>query len=807
MWAVLTVSALVLAVFASRLEFEEDITKLLPQTEKASRSGLAFGQLSVKDKIFVQIEAKAGREQTAGQLAQACDEFVALLQEKDTATAYMSNVLYRIEPEWLINGLDYALMHFPGFVDSSSLNGFDALLEPEALDGRMQKNVELMADDWEGNITTLICYDPAALRYAMLEGIGGEDVLSSGMGFKVLESHLFTPDSTAALAFIAPSFKSFDSKSASALVGRLEKCAEQYAAQNDDVDVIYHGATVLSAGNSRHIKGDLVLTILVSMFIILTALLLCFKNKSTLAMLAVPVLYGILFAMTCIFLMKGKMSLMALGLGAIVLGIAISYTLHVLTHYKYVSDPEKVIREQATPVCLGCLTTIGAFAGLLFTQSELLRDFGTFASIALIGSTFFSLAFLPQFFNPEKNRKNEKAFAFLDKVNSYPVDKKPVFVGILVALIALGTAFSWKVGFDTNLQNISYVSPVVARSQAEYAQKVNGGLTSVYYAASAPSLEDAMEYSRDIDARLSELEKEGLVKSHSSLSKYIASTEQQDANIAAWKAYWTESKIAYARRNITDAALRAGLDPDMFETFYTLVEADYSSDNVLESGIVPVELSCNIAEKVGDDYLVFMSAIMDPSSKKAVGDAVSALPHALVVDPFYYTSDMVEIIHQDFNMVLMISSIFVLLVLLLSFRNVIVALIAFLPMFFSWFVVEGYMALLGLEFNLINIVISSFVFGVGVDYSIFIMDGLLAAAKGEDDHLLGEHKTAISLSAFTLIVVVASLLLAKSPSISSVGICTIIGMASTILISYCLQPLIFRLALKVPALNRSILKK
>ena len=40
-------------------------------------------------------------------------------------------------------------------------------------------------------------------------------------------------------------------------------------------------------------------------------------------------------------------------------------------------------------------------------------------------------------------------------------------------------------------------------------------------------------------------------------------------------------------------------------------------------------------------------------------------------------------------------------------------------MFLSWYVLQGLMALLGLEFNLINIVISTFIFGIGVDYSIF----------------------------------------------------------------------------------------
>ena len=154
---------------------------------------------------------------------------------------------------------------------------------------------------------------------------------------------------------------------------------------------------------------------------------------------------------------------------------------------------------------------------------------------------------------------------------------------------------------------------------------------------------------------------------------------------------------------------------------------------------------------------------------------------------------MVEIVHDDFSTTLWISSLFVLAVLLLSFRNIWIALLSFLPMSISWYVMQGYMALLGLEFNLINIVISTFVFGIGVDYSIFVMEGLLAEARKGEKNMLGYHKVAIFYSAMVLAIVTFSLIFARHPAIHSIGVITLIGMASTILITYSLQPWIFRL--------------
>ena len=205
--------------------------------------------------------------------------------------------------------------------------------------------------------------------------------------------------------------------------------------------------------------------------------------------------------------------------------------------------------------------------------------------------------------------------------------------------------------------------------------------------------------------------------------------------------------------------------------------------------------------------MVFTDVSMNFEQKDLVSDILVTTPKTFVLEPFYYCKSMVEIIHDDFNIAVWISSLFVLIILLVSFRNIITALLSFLPMVLSWFMVQGYMALFGLEFNLINIVISTFIFGVGVDYSIFIMEGLLSEARTGSHDMLTWHKVAIFFSAVILVMVVSSLLFAVHPAIRSIGLITLIGMASTIMISYVLQPFVFRQLMKWPWYKRSVLKK
>ena len=237
-----------------------------------------------------------------------------------------------------------------------------------------------------------------------------------------------------------------------------------------------------------------------------------------------------------------------------------------------------------------------------------------------------------------------------------------------------------------------------------------------------------------------------------------------------------------------------------------MVAADYEPGNLYEEGILPDGLLCNLIEKSDGKYLIFNSVKMSEENKEKVDDFVASMPHAVVVDPFYYTGSMISLIHKDFTTTLVISSVFVLLVLLFSFKDVLLALLAFMPMGLSWYMVQGWMAILGLQFNLINIVISTFIFGIGVDYSIFVMQGLLAEARNGDTHLLNYHKAAVFFSAFVLIVVVVSMLFATHPALKSIGFSTLIGMVSTILITYTLQPLFFRWMMKIPYLKKKLTK-
>ena len=374
LYALMAVSFLLFAAFGIQLRYEEDIVKLLPRS--STDNELAFSDIGLKDKVFVQItSADPANPVDPARLGECISEFSDSLLQRDTAGRFIAGILHSIDMGTMLGAMDYGFEHLPSFIDTSLYAAFEAALEPDAVRAQMEENLRLLEEDMTGENTQLVSMDPLGLRNFMLGDLLGEDGGSAG-GYTIEDGHFFCPDKTVALAFLSPSFPTLDSWAAQRFYNLLSKERKAFEASHPDIRVLVHGTPLGSVSNASTIRGDLLMTVGISLLIILVILLLSFHSWTFIWQQVVPILYGTVFSLACMYWIKGYMSLMALGLGAIVLGVAISYCLHVLIHHYYVGDVEQMLLEESTPVTLGCITTVGAFLGLVFTESDLLRDFG-----------------------------------------------------------------------------------------------------------------------------------------------------------------------------------------------------------------------------------------------------------------------------------------------------------------------------------------------------------------------------------------------------------------------------------------------
>ena len=100
------------------------------------------------------------------------------------------------------------------------------------------------------------------------------------------------------------------------------------------------------------------------------------------------------------------------------------------------------------------------------------------------------------------------------------------------------------------------------------------------------------------------------------------------------------------------------------------------------------------------------------------------------------------------------------------------------------------MGLLDAKFNIVNIIVTTFIFGLGVDYSIFITQGLTQKHKFNTDSLIS-YKKSIGLSAITTLVGIGVLIFAQHPALKSIALLAIVGIVSVIFLTFTLQPILY----------------
>jgi len=791
--------------FAMQIHLEEDINKLMPSSKNEDgTTKLAFADLKIKDKTFLlfeKVQTDKAAPDGAGPvevLTETCDEFVDSLLSRDSLTQTIGDIFYRLPDELLTDGVDYLSAHFPAYIDTSAYARFDSLLTREHFARQMVQNHEDLSGEFGEMFPELIQMDPLGMRNVLAEQM--MPLLNAGGGnYKTIEGHFFVPDSTVCVAFITPRFSSTNTGQGSAMFEMLNEQMARFAVTHPDVRITYHGAPASGYYNSTQIKHDLTTTITGALILVLLFLFICFRNWDTIPLLLLPVCFGTLFGLAMMYWLKGQFSLLALGIGGIVLGVALSYVLHVLTHFKYVGDTQQLLRDQVKPVWLGCLTTIGSFVGLIFIQTDLLQDFGLFAAFAILGTTLFSLTYLPQMLSAERNKVNQKAFAWIDRINRYPADRNKGLIIALVAVMAvcIGAYFVGGTRFDADMHNLGYLEEMTEYSENLLRDKTYTGDKQQYYASQGKTMEEAIENFSVLDRKLDSLQQLGLVKSYTRTNQIFVPMRQQQIRIDAWKDYWTDERLSTVRRLIEETAPQAGLRPEAFETFFEAARADYEPDSLYAADLIPAGYQSTLMEQsYNGDYLCFASVRCTNDSVRSsesdyirICDAIAKEPSLLVLDTYYYTTGTLIQMSEDFNVLQWISMLFVFLVLLVSFHfNVKHTLLGFMPILLSWMIVLGAMVLFDMRFNLINIIISTFIFGIGVDYSIFVMNGLTDG----DGRKLAYHKTAIFFSAVTLIVTVSSMVLAVHPAIRSVGFSTLVGLLSAVILSYVLQPAVYR---------------
>ena len=758
------------ALSALRMDYEEDISAFLPQSEESKRYSEVYNRLG-QDRMAVFFEARDTAETDPYRLMDAMTAFGGIWADADTARL-VPDLRVSTDADAVETVFGFIRENWPYFLTEADYARMDSLLAlPGYVHDRMEENRRSFYSLASGFASTYFRSDPLGLFSPVLKRL---EALNPSTRSRVEDGFLFTGDGRTGVVLFNSPFGGSESGRNAELVALLQTVKARTEAEFPDIAVTSTGGPEVAVGNASRIKNDSFLALALAAILICIVLWLSYKRFADVFWILVSILSGALFALGIIALFKSSVSLIVLGIGSMIIGIAVNYPLHYVDHMKYQPDKRKALAEQVNPLLVGNITTVGAFLSLLLLKADALHDFGFIGAMMLVGTILFVLVFLPVFV-PEATCPRTTLKLDLDRhINLSPKARKAVFAGFLVLTALLGW-LSTKVSFDADMHHINYMTPEQSRGFAllEGMGASRDGSSTVYVVATGATAEEALQVNESLP-----------LEGATGLGAFLPSRKEQAVRLARWNAFLERHPDLSDR--IIDEGLKADFTAHAFQPFFDLLDRDLT--------VQEVDYFAPITETIGQ-------AMYLPGEGKVqlvnyLRTDVEALRARLPEGAFAFTTEdvsgtLVRLLSEDFDRIGLLCSMIVFFFLWLSFGRLELSLASFLPLAVGWVWILGTMRLFGLQFNIVNIILATFIFGQGDDYTIFMTEGLMYEyATGK--RILRSFKNAVVLSALIMFIGIGALVVARHPALRSLAEVTVIGMFTVVVMAYYLPPLVFR---------------
>lgn len=784
-WCCFLLAIAVPGFFASRIRLEEDINSIIPQDEKTQQLNALFQQSKLLDKMIVTVSQPPAAEAQPDSLVTLADSLAAI------STRRLSNWIadtYWIVPEETSRQLMEAVQaRLPLYLEASDYNQLDSLLQPAFLHQRLERQKTLLSSPAGLALKPFIAADLPGLGSNALKRLQSLQVDSQ---FDLYDGHILSRDQKQAILFLTPKYPKSNTGENNRFLDAFDQLIDSLQQDHPGYTISYYGGTAVAAGNARQLRNDSLLTQGITVLFLIVFLGWYFRRALASVLILVPAVMGALMSLAILYWVKGSISVIALATGSIILGIAVNYSLHVLNHYRHEPDMETVIADLWQPLTIGSLTTVLGFACLQWAESALLRDLGLFAALSLAGASLCSLIFLPALLGkPSAQAVKESR---LDKLAGYRFEtNRKLVLGILL-LTVFFSFFAGRVGFEPDMNKMNFMRPELRAAEKQVNALNAFALQSIYFINEGPTLEAALRKQEAKSDTLEALLERGLLKKVSGLQTVLLSDSLQQVRIDRWNAFWTPEKKHSFISLLESSGKEAGFTMAAFEPTRQLLGTSFQPMGDSMAAGIGSDLLANYLVRTDSSVKLISLLKTAPGQKNEVYRALGNGPGSLAVDMQYVTNRLVDMVQNDFNRISWMAAIIVFVVLLVSFGRIELALIAFVPMLISWIWILGIMGITGMKFNIINVIISALIFGLGDDYSLFTLEGLIQEYKTGRGNVTS-FRSSILLSAVTTIAGLGVLLFARHPSLQSIAGIAITGIGSVVLISQVLIPWLFRL--------------
>ena len=692
MW-LLTALTAVLFVMVASLKYNENIFDFLPVSGNEQKAITLYQDISGGQRLFAMFRMKEGETLDEDRLTEAVDSFAQGIQVVADA-GHITEVTSQVDFEKVTGITDFVYHNMPLMLRNSDYIRMEQIVSSEEkIDEQLANDVQMIMMPATGFFTSNISNDPLGLFTSVIDRLQARQ---ASMPMEIDNGYIFSTGRKMAIAMMTSPYGAMESANNSQLVSEVDSVAQQTMQALPDVDVAITGAPVIAVGNAQQIKDDSKWAISISVTLIIILLLFAFRKVRDHLLIAASIIFGWLFAMGFIAVMRSDVSLIVIGIGSIIIGIAVNYPLHFIAHTYHGGTVREVLKEMVSPLLIGNITTVGAFASLMPLDAPALRDLGFFAAFMLIGTILFVLIFLPHLVK-QRVVQEEERLPF-GKISSMSPERHRWLLWVILILTVFFGYFSLGTSFDTNMHNINYMSDTQKELLA--SMQATAGLndtTNVYVVTEGETWDEALQKRQAIVPLLDSMKTAGVLNTYTDVTTLICSQQEQQRRIDRWNALW-ELHRDKVMEQIRKKAPAHGFNIEAFSGFKAIISDTYEPKPFeYFEPLRSVLLTGSFSESTGCCSVV---DVIDAQGKnpESIEDALNEGldGHGYSFDFMRMNSAIANSLSDDFNYIGFACGFIVFVFLWISFGRLELSLLAFLPMALGWLWILGMMYLFGM---------------------------------------------------------------------------------------------------------------
>ncbi|OFX80045.1 MAG: hypothetical protein A2X12_10525 [Bacteroidetes bacterium GWE2_29_8] len=771
--------------FLFRLDFEENINSIVPQDSRIDELNLAFNNSKLASQIIFNISFKYSISNNPDKLIEVADNLVAQLSKDST---YIKEIKFKINEKTFLDVYDFIYNNLPLYLDDKDYEHIQSLLNDKYIEHKLENNLKVLISPTGIATKKYIFNDPLSITPLALKKLQSFQI---DKNFTIYNSCIFTNDQKHLLIFIEPYYPSNNTKMNSKLITLLDNALINVIKTSSNINVEYYGGTAVAVANSTQIKQDIIITVSISIIFLSIIFWLFFRRFKVILLLFLPVAIGALLSLAMLSIVNGAISIISLGIGAILIGISVDYPLHAFTHYRESNSVKNTIKKIALPVLLSSMTTSATFMCLFVIHSEAIKQLSMFAAFAITFTSLSVLVIMPFFLKEVANIKSPNfKTKYLEKIIGLNYDKNKILIISIMILSVFFIFSSQNLKFNSDIGTLNYITKKLSTAENNLKSISSVANSAVYVIAQDTILDSAIRKSEQQKTLFQKLISDATITAVSSASDLIMSAYMQQQKIDKWNKFWDKNNKKTLKKTISEKGKLFHFKESAFNDFYKLLDKNFSTVSIDEFELIKNNFLSNYINSTNNTYYVASILKVDLKHKNELLKKLNNIEGIIVFDKQIFVNKLFDILKENFNKLSLLSMLVVFCLLLIFFGRIEIAIITFIPVALCWLWTLGLMGFFNIEFNIFNVIVLSFIFGLGLDYSIFIMSGLIDNYKYGNVSLVS-YKLSVFLSAITTIGAFGVLILAEHPALKSIAIVSIIGISSALVFSYTILPLFF----------------